>query len=136
MARQDEPNQRPLQLPKIGWGDDDEPEGNVITPQQHPAFGQDESDGGVVLRALSRDSEGDLMPIPEDVSIHGAWPDYYPDLLGCYDYDDERKKYRYRRCGPNFQQRMGVACTRFYRNHLRQAVHQHRCHPVRLCRVS
>lgn len=73
MARQedDEPNQRPLQLPKIGWGDDDEPDGNDnITPQQHPAFGQDESDGGVVLRALSRNSEGDLMPIPEDVVRH------------------------------------------------------------------
>lgn len=118
--------QRPLQLPRVGWGtdddDDDEQGGGPTTDNdaQHstvdlgggmsiPAINQDDGDGdGVVLRALSRNSEGELAPIPENMSMHGAWPDYYPDILGCYDYSyDERKKYRYRRCvDPRYTRRM------------------------------
>mmetsp|Transcript_18346 Transcript_18346/g.33587 ORF Transcript_18346/g.33587 Transcript_18346/m.33587 type:complete len:406 (-) Transcript_18346:184-1401(-) len=109
--REEEPNQRPLQLPRVGWGtDDDEDDTNIA---QHPTDTQvsipetkhDDIDG-VVLRALSRNSEGELAPIPENMSMHGTWPDYYPDLLGCYDYDNDRKKHKYRRCGPNFTRRL------------------------------
>ena len=99
---------RPLQLPRVGWDDDDgagqsigmdhenQPENS--TSEIPPASSCDDS---LTHRSMSRSAEGDLMSIPEDVSVHGAWPDYYPDLLSsCYDYDANQKAYRYRRCSP------------------------------------
>mmetsp|Transcript_24249 Transcript_24249/g.52304 ORF Transcript_24249/g.52304 Transcript_24249/m.52304 type:complete len:371 (-) Transcript_24249:186-1298(-) len=111
--REEEPNQRPLQLPRVGWGTDDNDEDGAYNNTQDPtdadvpipAMKHDEDDG-VSLRAMSRNSEGELAPIPEDISMHGTWPDYYPDMLGCY--NDDRHKYKYRRCAPNFKQRL---CT-------------------------
>jgi len=98
---------RPLQLPRVGWDDDDDEPGKspgmdhesqLESTEIPPASGCDDS---LTHRSLSRTAEGDLMSIPEDVSVHGAWPDYYPDLLSsCYDYDANQKSYRYRRCSP------------------------------------
>ena len=112
-ASQEEPPQRPLQLPRVGWGtdDDDDHDGdasstNTPNSTEIPSMkNDDDADRGIVLRAMSRNSEGELAPIPEDLSMHGTFPDYYSDMFGCYDYD-ERKKYKYRRCGPKFKQRL------------------------------
>lgn len=107
-----EENQRPLQLPRVGWGNDDEDEGDSNTNvAEHPTGTQEvpesvhEGDGSCPKR-LSRSSPGDsdLASIPEDVSMHGTWPDYYPDILSCCDYDHDQKKYI--RCGPEFRTRM------------------------------
>lgn len=112
--REGESNQRPLQLPRVGWGTEDcgedgtgdTAQDSTNTEMDIPAATHDESHS-VVSRAMSRNSEGELASIPEDISMHGTWPDYYPDVLGCgYDYDDERCKYKYRRCAPNFKQRL------------------------------
>ncbi|KAL9189643.1 hypothetical protein ACHAXT_009318 [Thalassiosira profunda] len=101
-----DPPQRPMQLPKVGWGDDDPDDG---TDGQCVALEYtkraDKDDGSIVSRANSRSSVG-LESIPEDMSMHGGWDEYYPDIMGCYDYDEDRKKYQYRRCGPKFKRRM------------------------------
>lgn len=125
---EEEPHQsRPMQLPRVGWGTDEGGGGdddattnsshssstnsdNIIHPTDAgvplPSINHDGGDV-VVLRALSRNSEGELAPIPENMSMHGTWPDYYPDILGCYSDYDERKKYRYNRgCGSKFKWRI------------------------------
>eukprot|EP00581_Thalassiosira_minuscula_P020194 CAMPEP_0183721180 /NCGR_PEP_ID=MMETSP0737-20130205/13547_1 /TAXON_ID=385413 /ORGANISM="Thalassiosira miniscula, Strain CCMP1093" /LENGTH=428 /DNA_ID=CAMNT_0025951151 /DNA_START=44 /DNA_END=1330 /DNA_ORIENTATION=+ len=114
---EEEANQRPpLQLPRVGWDtDDDEGGGSGAIHHQDladvhlPSSEMKYDDGDVVsLRSMSRSSEAELAPIPEDISMHGAWPDYYPDMLGCYDYDRDQRKYQYRRCGNNRQRICGV----------------------------
>jgi hypothetical protein len=108
---------RPMQLPKVGWGDADDDGGGVGSTSDTTA------EAGVEMPSLSvrntstptvegmtqrtvppRNSiatDADLAPIPEDYSMHGGWPDYYSDLF-CYpniDYDNDRRKgYRYRFC--------------------------------------
>ena len=113
----EESNQRQqpqvLQLPRVGWGTDDGggDDGDCNTNNNNmelPSINNNsQDDNSVSKRALSRNSDIDLAPIPEDMSMHGgAWPDYlYPDIL---DYDYDRRKYKYRRCGPNFKRRLCV----------------------------
>ncbi|EJK46815.1 hypothetical protein THAOC_34501 [Thalassiosira oceanica] len=98
---------RPLQLPRVGWGNGDDEAGesrgtdHESQPESTEIPPTSSCDDSLTHRSLSRTAEGDLMSIPEDVSVHGAWPDYYPDLLSsCYDYDANQKSYRYRRCSP------------------------------------
>ncbi|KAL7492040.1 hypothetical protein ACHAWT_001598 [Skeletonema menzelii] len=103
---------RPMQLPKVGWGDDtDNDDGAGSTSDNATAeelelpslSNKNTSDDGVTQRAApARNIIDDLAPIPEDYSMHGEWPDYYSDIF-CYpsntDYDDCRRKgYRYRFC--------------------------------------
>ena len=98
---------RPMQLPKVGWGDDaDNDDGVGSTTAEEvelPSLSKNTSDDGVTQRAApARNVIDDLAPIPEDYSMHGEWPDYYSDIF-CYpsntDYDDCRRKgYRYRFC--------------------------------------
>ena len=122
-AEPDNTNQRPLQLPRVGWGDDGDnendndsdstgsgnnheqsPNNNSMAPDAIVSHVPAES--GIIQRPLSRTSEAELASIPEDMSMHGTWPDYYPDIFGsCYDYDEDRKKYAYNRWGPHFKQR-------------------------------
>ena len=98
---------RPLQLPKVGWDDDedtsnftpsqDPPEAPVPLPKKHSRHSSSRGNHrslGISQRS-NRLSDLELQPIPEDFSMHGPWPDFC-----IYDYDvDRRKTYRYRMCG-------------------------------------
>jgi hypothetical protein len=95
---QDDQPQRPLQLPKVGWDDDDDDDEAVLDPPEAavpPSKSHKSNNNNVVtLRSVPR-SELELLPIPEDMSMHGPWPEFC-----LYDYDYDRKKaYRYRMCG-------------------------------------
>lgn len=114
VSDQPEEHRRPLQLPRVGWSNDDDVEGETNT---NIANAEHLTDAPVLDRAyedkdtsrrLSQSSrvELDLESIPEDLSMHGTWPDYYPDILGCCEYDHDRKKYTW--YGSEFKRRMGV----------------------------
>ena len=107
---------KPLQLPRVGWGSDDDNEdengisnsvnsnGVVELPSINNNNQNHNKEAGVIIRSSTRNhTEGgdSLPPIPEERSMHGGiWSDYcYPEY---YDYD--RRKYR--RCGPYFKQRL------------------------------
>lgn len=121
-------HQRPLQLPRVGWGTDDDDD--EFNDNSNDDDAQQQNNGSIDLQippktdessvvsrsAMSR-AESDLPSIPEDLSMHGTWPDYYPDILGCYDYDDDRKKYANSRrlCGgPHFKRRLCGAFLLFF----------------------
>ena len=107
---------KPMQLPRVGWGTDDDNEDengssnsvNNSTGVELPSINNNNQhqnkEKGVIIRSSTRNhTEGgdSLPPIPEERSMHGGiWSDYcYPDY---YDYD--RRKYR--RCGPYFKRRL------------------------------
>lgn len=107
-------NKRPLQLPRVGWGDDDEDEGDTTTkddehppdPPEVPESIPYDSDGSGSRRLSRSVGDSDLASIPEDQSMHGTRPEYYPDILGLCDYDRDQKAST--PCGPNFQRRMCI----------------------------
>eukprot|EP00984_Skeletonema_dohrnii_P034296 scaffold33521_cov130-Skeletonema_dohrnii-CCMP3373.AAC.2 len=111
-AGDEEMASRPMQLPKVGWGDVDDDDGGAGSISDNATAEEVEmpslsvkntssTDEGMTQRAApARNAIDDLAPIPEDYSMHGGWPDYYSDIF-CYniDYDDGRRKgYRYRFC--------------------------------------
>ena len=103
---QDDSSQSPpLQLPKVGWDDDEDDDGRILPfpsmdPPEAPippasSKSKPSDNSTTSLRSVTR-SELELQPIPEDMSMHGPWPDF----CTYYDYDLDRKKaYRYRMFG-------------------------------------
>ena len=96
---------RQLQLPRVGWGTDNDGNdgGGSTTNTEIPSVNNNNNSDNVSVRSHSRNSqEVDLAPIPEDMSMHGdsSWMSDYD-----YYYDD-RRRYRYRRVGPNFYRRL------------------------------
>lgn len=112
--REEETDHRPLQLPRVGWGTDDDeddahhaPNPNDAQMQSTPDTHRDDGSIGsqsAMSKSMSCKSELELASIPEDISMHGAWPDDYPDILGCYNYDYDRR--RQNRCGPKLTRRL------------------------------
>lgn len=73
---------RPMQMPKVGWGDDDadndDGAGSTKLELELPSLSNNTGGDGVTQRTASaRNLLDGLAPIPEDYSMHEVWPDYY-----------------------------------------------------------